>query len=87
MKQILLCLCLTMKKMIMQITLRPMGLMFMVIFFFSCSGEKNHIPSDVIAKDKMADLNCFTTESAMRMVAGTARSMGLTVDGAAPWEK
>lgn len=39
-----------------------------------------------IAKDKMADLNCFTVESAMRMVAGTARSMGLTVDGAAPWE-
>jgi len=38
-----------------------------------------------IAKDKMADLNCFTVESAMRMVAGTARSMGLTVDGAAPW--
>ncbi len=41
---------------------------------------------EVIAKDKMADLNCFTVESAMRMVAGTARSMGLTVDGAAPWE-
>jgi large subunit ribosomal protein L11 len=41
---------------------------------------------EVIAKDKMSDLNCFTTESAMRMVAGTARSMGLTVDGTAPWE-
>ncbi len=41
---------------------------------------------EVIAKDKMADLNCFTVESAMRMVAGTARSMGLTVDGNAPWE-
>lgn len=39
-----------------------------------------------IAKDKMSDLNCFTVESAMRMVAGTARSMGLTVDGPAPWE-
>ena len=39
-----------------------------------------------IAKDKMSDLNCFTTESAMKMVAGTARSMGLTVDGKAPWE-
>src|SRR5690606_18395121 len=39
-----------------------------------------------IAKDKMEDLNCFTLESAMRMVAGTARSMGLTVDGAAPWD-
>ncbi|MEZ5016654.1 MAG: 50S ribosomal protein L11 [Flavipsychrobacter sp.] len=41
---------------------------------------------EVIAKDKMADLNCFTVESAMRMVAGTARSMGLTVNGAAPWD-
>jgi large subunit ribosomal protein L11 len=39
-----------------------------------------------IAKDKMPDLNCFTLESAMSMVAGTARSMGLTVDGKAPWE-
>ncbi|MNS38046.1 50S ribosomal protein L11 [Edaphocola flava] len=39
-----------------------------------------------IAKDKMSDLNCFTTESAMKMVAGTARSMGLTVEGAAPWQ-
>ncbi len=38
-----------------------------------------------IAKDKMADLNCFTLESAMKMVAGTARSMGLNVDGTAPW--
>lgn len=34
-----------------------------------------------IAEDKMADLNAFTIESAMRMVAGTARSMGLTVSG------
>jgi large subunit ribosomal protein L11 len=41
---------------------------------------------EVIAKDKMSDLNCFTVESAMRMVAGTARSMGITVDGQAPWE-
>ena len=40
-----------------------------------------------IAKDKMSDLNCFTLDSAMKMVAGTARSMGLTVEGAAPWEK
>jgi len=38
-----------------------------------------------IAKDKMPDLNCFTLESAMKMVAGTARSMGFTVEGAAPW--
>ena len=40
-----------------------------------------------IAKDKMPDLNCFTVESAMRMVAGTARSMGLTVEGQAPFAK
>jgi large subunit ribosomal protein L11 len=38
-----------------------------------------------IAKDKMPDLNCFTLESAMRMVAGTARSMGFTVEGTAPF--
>jgi large subunit ribosomal protein L11 len=37
-----------------------------------------------IAADKMEDLNCFTVESAMRMVAGTARSMGITVKGAFP---
>lgn len=40
----------------------------------------------VIAEDKLPDLNCFTIESAMKMVAGTARSMGLTVEGAAPWD-
>lgn len=34
-----------------------------------------------IAEDKMEDLNCFTVESAMKMVAGTARSMGITVKG------
>lgn len=34
-----------------------------------------------IAEDKMPDLNCFTVESAMKMVAGTARSMGITVKG------
>jgi len=39
-----------------------------------------------IAKDKMADLNAFSLNSAMSMVAGTARSMGITVDGKAPWE-
>lgn len=38
-----------------------------------------------IAEDKMPDLNAFTVESAMRMVAGTARSMGITVTGDAPW--
>ena len=37
-----------------------------------------------IAADKMPDLNCFTIESAMRMVAGTARSMGITVTGEFP---
>ena len=37
-----------------------------------------------IAVDKMEDLNCFTVESAMRMVAGTARSMGITVKGDFP---
>ncbi len=42
---------------------------------------------EVIAKDKMPDLNCFTVESAMKMVAGTARSMGITVEGTAPWAK
>jgi large subunit ribosomal protein L11 len=38
-----------------------------------------------IAENKMPDLNCFTLESAMRMVAGTARSMGITVKGEAPF--
>ena len=38
----------------------------------------------VIAEDKMADLNAFKVESAMRMVAGTARSMGLKVKGTDP---
>ncbi len=37
-----------------------------------------------IAQDKMPDLNCFTVESAMRMVAGTARSMGIAVKGEFP---
>ena len=37
-----------------------------------------------IAEDKLQDLNCFTVESAMKMVAGTARSMGITVKGAFP---
>ena len=34
-----------------------------------------------IAEDKMVDLNAFTVDSAMKMVAGTARSMGITVKG------
>ena len=37
-----------------------------------------------IAESKMSDLNCFTVESAMRMVAGTARSMGIRVEGGNP---
>ena len=39
-----------------------------------------------IAETKMPDLNAFKVESAMKMVAGTARSMGLRVSGKAPWE-
>ena len=37
-----------------------------------------------IAEDKMVDLNAFTVESAMMMIAGTARSMGITLTGNAP---
>ena len=37
-----------------------------------------------IAQDKMPDMNCFTIEAAMRMVAGTARSMGISVVGEFP---
>jgi large subunit ribosomal protein L11 len=40
-----------------------------------------------IAETKMPDLNAFKIESAMKMIAGTARSMGVTVSGTAPWEK
>jgi large subunit ribosomal protein L11 len=49
-------------------------------------GKVNWEQVEAIAKDKMPDLNCFTVESAMKMVAGTARSMGLNVEGKAPWE-
>ena len=38
-----------------------------------------------IAEAKMPDLNCFTVESAMKLVAGTARSMGITISGDAPF--
>jgi len=41
----------------------------------------------VIAEDKMQDLNAFTIESAMIMMAGTARSMGVNVSGEAPIKK
>jgi len=57
------------------------------------SGEPNRVKVasvtwdqvKTIAEDKMQDLNAFTVESAMKMVAGTARSMGLTVKGNAPF--
>jgi large subunit ribosomal protein L11 len=39
-----------------------------------------------IAESKMPDLNAFTVESGMKMVAGTARSMGIVVEGTPPWE-
>jgi len=39
-----------------------------------------------IAEIKMPDLNAFKLEAAMKMVAGTARSMGITVEGTAPWD-
>jgi large subunit ribosomal protein L11 len=40
-----------------------------------------------IAEIKMPDLNAFSIESGMRMIAGTARSMGFTVSGTPPWDK
>ena len=57
------------------------------------SGEPNRVRSGkvtwdqvkTIAEDKMVDLNAFTVESAMSMVAGTARSMGLKVSGKKPF--
>ncbi len=48
-------------------------------------GKVSWAQIETIAKDKMPDLNCFTVESAMKMVAGTARSLGLNVEGTAPW--
>ena len=57
------------------------------------SGEPNRVKNGsvtwdqvkAIAEDKMADLNAFTVESAMSMVAGTARSMGLKIAGPRPF--
>jgi large subunit ribosomal protein L11 len=57
------------------------------------SGEPNRAKSGsvtwnqvkTIAEDKMVDLNAFTVESAMKMVAGTARSMGIKIAGARPF--
>jgi large subunit ribosomal protein L11 len=50
------------------------------------NGKVNWQQVELIAKDKMPDLNCFTLDSAMKMVAGTARSMGILIEGKAPWE-
>ncbi|MEY4031054.1 MAG: hypothetical protein RJA90_2344 [Bacteroidota bacterium] len=56
-----------------------------------CRHNRNKIGSvswdqiKTIAEIKMPDLNCFEIHSAMKMVAGTARSMGITVSGDAPW--
>jgi large subunit ribosomal protein L11 len=50
------------------------------------SGKVTWEQVEAIAKDKMPDMNCFTLNSAMSMVAGTARSLGITIDGKAPWE-
>ena len=47
-------------------------------------GEVTWEQIEAIARDKMPDLNCFTVEVAMRMVAGTARSMGINVKGEFP---
>jgi large subunit ribosomal protein L11 len=44
-------------------------------------GSMNWDQVKAIAEDKMADLNCFTIDAAMTMIAGTARSMGVTVKG------
>ncbi len=48
-------------------------------------GKVNWDQVKAIAENKMPDLNAFTIESAMKMVAGTARSMGLIVEGTPPW--
>lgn len=50
-------------------------------------GSINWDQVKTIAQTKMPDLNASKIESAMKMIAGTARSMGITVSGAAPWDK
>ncbi|GHU68861.1 50S ribosomal protein L11 [Bacteroidia bacterium] len=47
-------------------------------------GEVTWDQVKTIAEDKVNDLNCFSVEAAMKMVAGTARSMGITVKGTFP---
>lgn len=49
------------------------------------NGSVNWDQIRAIAQDKMPDLNAFKIESAMKMVAGTARSLGLNIVGDAPW--
>lgn len=49
------------------------------------SGSVNWDQVRNIATEKMPDLNCFTIESAMKLVAGTARSMGISITGQAPF--
>ena len=49
-------------------------------------GSVNWDQVKVIAETKMPDLNCFTVEAGMKMIAGTARSMGITITGKAPWD-
>lgn len=48
-------------------------------------GSVNWDQVKLIAEDKMTDLNAFTINSAMKMIAGTARSMGITISGDAPY--
>jgi len=48
-------------------------------------GSVNWDQVKTIATEKMPDLNCFTVESAMKLVAGTARIMGITISGDAPF--
>lgn len=50
------------------------------------AGKVSWAQVEEIAKDKMPDLNAFSLHSAMKMIAGTARSMGITVEGKAPWD-
>ena len=51
---------------------------------YTCCMEARKSEIKAIAEDKMVDLNAFTIESAMSMIAGTARSMGITVTGDSP---
>ncbi len=50
-------------------------------------GSVNWDQVQAIAENKMVDLNAFSIHSAMKMVAGTARSMGIRVKGTPPWQE